>query len=380
MNDEAQANQEPPPPLALDELIETVPPRDALESLEDAVIELSVMLPVGAQPSVDVSVSETPEATTGTEAGAGAFEAKLSISVADLGRHAFPPSIEARKADHEGAAPGGETYPVVSEPHLPGHLGLRPFPRRVPRHLQVAKRLAAGPPPGPDVHQATTVFTPDGRAVYQDTSYPWSCIGRVETPGGVASGFMVGPRHMLTVSHTIQWNADGSAGWVKFTPAYFDGSAPFGEAWATTLYWEGVKVVGPWIEDGELQHDYVCCVLNSRIGDLTGWMGSRVYSNSWDGQPWWFHAGYPGDLTGSQRPIWQGSIALDGKGDEVHQRIAHQGDVWPGQSGGPFFAWWDDGAPYAVADQSGQTPSENSASGGRHQVESVVLPALRDFP
>jgi V8-like Glu-specific endopeptidase len=229
---------------------------------------------------------------------------------------------------------------------------------------------------------ATTIFGPDNRYTFNDTAFPWCTVGRVETPGGSASGTMVGPRHLLTCSHAIQWNSDGSAGWVKFTPSYFDGSAPFGVAWGTMIYWEGQKVFGPSISRSEGQHDYVCVVLNTRMGNLTGWMGSRSWSDDWDGGAYWSHIGYPGDLAGGQRPSYQGGISLDGSfwDREVHTRIFHRGDVWPGQSGGPFFAWWaGESWPRMVADQSGQNSDENSASGGAHMVNCIVR-ARNDFP
>jgi hypothetical protein len=50
----------------------------------------------------------------------------------------------------------------------------------------------------------------------------------------------------------------------------------------------------------------------------------------------------PGDLTGGNRPTFQGGISLDGVWWEpdAHEAMSHLGDVWPGQSGGPFFGWW----------------------------------------
>ncbi|RXM57796.1 hypothetical protein, partial [Chryseobacterium sp. CH1] len=63
-----------------------------------------------------------------------------------------------------------------------------------------------------------------------------------------------------------------------------------------------------WIE---IQYDYVVIVLDRPIGNSTGWLGSKSYSDSWDGGAYWTHAGYPGDLTGTQRPTYQTGIALD---------------------------------------------------------------------
>ena len=97
---------------------------------------------------------------------------------------------------------------------------------------------------------------------------------RVDSPGGFGSGVMVGPRHLLTVSHIVQWLPNNQAGWIRFRPAFFDGSAPFGEAWATWTYYK-YKVSGPTIDWIEGMYDYVCVVLNWPIGNLTGRIGSR---------------------------------------------------------------------------------------------------------
>ena len=164
--------------------------------------------------------------------------------------------------------------------------------------------------------------------------------------------------------------------------AYFDGSTPFGVAWGIRVYWEGQKVYGPTIDRDEGQHDYVCVVLDRNIGNLTGWMGSRSWSDDWDGLGVWRHIGYPGDLANAQRPSYQAGISLDGSfwDREVHTRIFHQADVWPGQSGGPFFAWWSgESFPRVVADQSGQDSDENTASGGAHMVNCIIR-ARNDYP
>src|SRR3546814_5933972 len=92
-----------------------------------------------------------------------------------------------------------------------------------------------------------------------------------------------------------------TAGWVRFRPSFFDGNAPFGEAWATRWY-AFRKVTGPTIDSAEAREDYVVLVLDRRIGETCGWLGSRTYSDSWDGGSYWRHIGYPGDLAGGQRP------------------------------------------------------------------------------
>lgn len=224
-----------------------------------------------------------------------------------------------------------------------------------------------------------TIFGTDNRRVYYSTAYPWRCVGRVESPLGFASGVMIGPRHLLTCSHIIDWRPNNTTGWLKFTPMYYNGSAPYGSAWAIRTYYK-YKVAGPTIDSTEIQYDYVVVVLDRPIGNSTGWMGSKSYSDSWDGGAYWTHAGYPADLTGLQRPTYQTGIALDGDfwSADDNESMSHKGDVWPGQSGGPFWGYWN-GLPYAVATQSAHNSTDNFASGGSDLVN-LVIRARNDYP
>jgi len=381
----------PPRPLFPDELAEELRPRDPISELTDVAIELEVTVGAFGEPKIELeSVVAQGAFLSGRDRSelerATPWQVRLAIRNAALGVHVYPPRAEIREFTPEHDIRHDQLDFPEFDGHLPDHLPLRVTPRRLPGELRVPRRVfsAQKPDRAPEdrLHYATTIFGPDDRYTFNDTAYPWCTIGRVDTPGGSASGTMVGPRHLLTCSHAIQWNADNTAGWVKFTPAYFDGSAPFGIAWGTMIYWEGLKVYGPTINRDEGQHDYVCVVLDRNIGNLTGWMGSRSWSDDWDDLAVWRHIGYPADLASAQRPSYQSGIALDGSfwDREVHSRIFHQGDVWPGQSGGPFFAWWSgESFPRMVADQSGQNSDENTASGGAHMVNCIIR-ARNDFP
>ncbi|WP_153398731.1 trypsin-like serine peptidase [Chryseobacterium vaccae] len=229
------------------------------------------------------------------------------------------------------------------------------------------------------VEGARTIFGPDQRRVFNSTAYPWRCVGRVESPLGTGSGVMIGPRHLLTCSHIVDWQPNNNTGWLKFTPMYYNGSAPYGSAWGVLTYYK-YKVAGPTVDSTEIQYDYVVIVLDRPIGNSTGWMGSKSYTDSWDGGAYWTHAGYPGDLTGTQRPTYQTGIALDGDfwSADDNESMSHKADIWPGQSGGPFWGYWD-GAPYAVATQSAHNPSDNFASGGSDLVD-LVKRARNEHP
>lgn len=258
--------------------------------------------------------------------------------------------------------------------HVPDHLGFNVEPLDLVRSVKRIRPLLSEP------RIATTVFGPDDRRAFRDTAYPWSTIGRVETNRGTGSGVMIGPRHMLTVSHVIDWTApEGyAADWVRFTPSFYDGSAPFGEAYGMHIYWYVKEDGDGFISGNEGDYDYVVVVLDRRLGETTGWMGARGYDDDWDDLAAWSHMGYPADLNSGQRPTWQGNFKMNGT-DASAQSILHQADVFPGQSGGPMFGFWEgDVGPRAVAVQSWQTSSNNGASGSR-AMRDLVAKARTEF-
>ena len=310
------------------------------------------------------------------------YNNRISIPNFQLGEHNFPPDIEAKGVKLlRKKFKGDEDKDLVGL--TPDHLPLNVLPKKLEKRfvrpaLLNYKKLF---PRTKDEHDATTIFGADNRYLFNDTAFPWCTVGRVDTPGGYGSGVMVGPRHLLTCSHVIQWLSGNRTGWIRFRPSYFDGSAPFGSAWGVLTYYK-VKVTGPTISSHEGKYDYVCVVLDRRMGNWTGWMGSRTYSDSWDGNGYWRHIGYPGDIGGGQRPSFQAGIALDGSfwDPASHQRIYHWGDIWPGQSGGPFFAWWSgESWPRVVSVQSGHTSERNSSSGGSDMVD-LIIRARNEHP
>ncbi len=353
-------------PLLAQDVPQNIMPRAPLTRLEEAEIDLRLFVPVTDTPQVEVI-----EAGDKHVEGTNGVELKLRVRNFQVGQHVFPAGSKAKKIPMIGAA----AKTAETEPHLPDHLPLRLIPKTMTDDLDEPL------PEADDENQATTVFSPDNRRVFCDTSYPWGTVGRVDTPVGIASGVMVGPRHLLTAAHVIYWKRDGSTAWVRFRPAYFNGSTPFGEAWGVQVYYK-YQVRGPMIDEIEGRYDYAVVVLDRRVGDLTGWMGSRAYTDEWDGKPYWSHIGYPGHTTGSNRPTYQAGIALDGMDwqDDSHESMAHRGDVWPSQSGGPFFGWWaGEKGPRVVAVQSSRNARENNASGGLEMVH-LITEAMADCP
>jgi len=232
-----------------------------------------------------------------------------------------------------------------------------------------------------------TVFGADTRKVFKDASFPWSTVGRVATSGGFCTGTMVGRRLMMTASHCVPWKSDGTFGPLSFSPAYFNGPNPkFGTAWAVEVYYYE-KVVPPTETWDESASDEVVIVLDRNIGTLTGWMGSKTFDNSWEGPNYWTNVGYPGDLTGTLKPVRStGSIFdTDNSFWFVGEVLETCMDITPGHSGGPLFGFWS-GVPHVVGVTVAGTPgatscnnNPNVAAGG-HRLPDLIIQALGSFP
>jgi hypothetical protein len=357
-----QSRQPLAPPLSEAQLRRQLKARPARKEMPAAVVEFT--LPVSPEAHVEVIRDD------GRKSGV-----KVAVRGVKLGQRFVPPPLRGTVIRRQ--KPSGELTAI--DGFLPDHLPLKPVPSPLEKQFKVRPRMNLFKPRVRNRKYTTTVFNPENRYTFNDTAFPWCTVGRVDTPGGTSSGVMVGPRHMLTVSHGISWNGDGTAGWVRFRPSYFSGDAPFGDAWG--IHWFAYQqVTPPTIDGNEGLEDYCLIVLDRRLGDVVGWMGSRTYSEDWDDLSVWRHIGYPSDLAGAEQPSYERDIRLDGKDTDAAREIWHRGDVSVGQSGGPFFAWWgDEPWPRVVGVQSWETTSDNGASGGQHLVECIIA-GLNGFP
>ena len=213
--------------------------------------------------------------------------------------------------------------------------------------------------------EALYVWGADDRRVYADTRYPWGCVCRVVTAAGTGSGVIVGPRHVLTASHVVDWARSG-AGTVEVHRAGPAASALS----AIRRVWTYIKVAPPQVGHSEVDEDYAVLVTADRIGERFGWLGVRTYNSGWDDEPLWYNIGYPRDVADGAYPVWQNRKSLDE--DEWDYGSARamttSADTARGQSGGPIFGFWRDG-PSVVATVSAQgtyflSGRENWCSGG----------------
>ncbi|MEM9529101.1 MAG: hypothetical protein AAGA31_21000 [Bacteroidota bacterium] len=236
----------------------------------------------------------------------------------------------------------------------------------------------------------TNVFGTDQRYIYQDTSFPWRTVGRVWTQAGSCTGCTIGPRLVLTASHCVNWLNGGGAGWIKFSPAYYNGNGPWGEFYATrVIYWN--KAMGG-LSDLETAFDYVVLVMNDYIGNMVGYPGYRTYSSSWNGDSVWQHMGYPSDLTSSERPAFQGDCSVSSTSSESLSGqsglvMGHFNDTTPGHSGGPIWGWWGDepwprvvGVQSAAASVPAFNTSGDNEFGGGSALSALISYARSNYP
>jgi hypothetical protein len=228
-------------------------------------------------------------------------------------------------------------------------LGFRPVPER--------ELLGPAPPALVDQQDVRSEPFP-----FTDTTFPWSTFGRVTSGGNpyqAANGVMIGPRHVLTSSRIAFWQPDGSLPWLSFAPAYSYGSTPFGTASVgQVLFFARVEWFLPDNRLDLMALDYMVCILDHRLGDTTGWVGSRPWNPAWEGLPNWSMVCY-------NRDFGDGHVRVYQSGFSVVRTIVPPGTTPPGsglvlehgaqlsypvqpsvrEQAGPIFAWWD-GEPW----------------------------------
>ena len=232
------------------------------------------------------------------------------------------------------------------------------------------------------LHRPLVVFPPDQRDLLTDSSWPWRLIGKVTTSDGKgASGALVGGRIMLTARHVRPVNSIAARNWwIQFTPHYFDGMTPFGTSFVSNN--EFYQFTG---DTGfDLAHDYMVCRLFEPLGDQIGFFGAEEYSEDWNDDEVWASVGYPGDLAGGERPFVQVNCSIeDSREGGDGQTLETEADLNHGDSGGPFWAWFNNGDPRIIGVTSDEVDFatnyvvtvshdlDNSVAGGKDMVELI---------
>jgi hypothetical protein len=212
------------------------------------------------------------------------------------------------------------------------------------------------------------VEQPSPRYQFNDLSFPWCTFGRVTaqtyspdySSSWIGTGVMIGPRHVLMNNRMVRWNGEGKdAGWVVFTPAYFHGQAPFGTAYAEKVFfWRQLEPVFPTKDEYLVAFDYVVCVLNHRIGDITGWVGWQdTYDPAWNGMPFWSMVAYSDDFAHGEELTFQDQVRVwearkPAGTDPPGQALVLENNAKCGpprpflEPGAPLFGWWHPPEPW----------------------------------
>jgi hypothetical protein len=221
------------------------------------------------------------------------------------------------------------------------------------------------------------VFNPDGRRVYDDRSFPWVLACNVSSGSGSGSGALIGPRHVLTASHVIDWQA------LTVSVSLVQGSTQLASAGGTHImaYEHIVDVTYSNADD-----DYAVVMLDRRLGDGFGFFGCRTYDSDWDNETAnWFNIAYE-RIIHSTAANFQTGFFLDEDDFDLgggRMLITKTGDFLKGMSGSPVFGFWNEG-PFVVgvasAGANGGLGGNYNAIAGGNNLTRLVNKARADFP
>jgi V8-like Glu-specific endopeptidase len=165
---------------------------------------------------------------------------------------------------------------------------------------------------------------------FASTSYPYDAVVRItDTIGGSsyqASGVLISPDEVLTASHVVYSAGVGTASNIVVTPAYNDGSAPYGSADGTYFHYFPIDDATGQISNQASQSDYAVIHLSSPF-TANGYMGLLA---NFAGGPVTI-AGYPASANGAMVSSSQ-TVSLD-----PHYSLLDGVALGKGSSGGPVF-------------------------------------------
>jgi V8-like Glu-specific endopeptidase len=191
------------------------------------------------------------------------------------------------------------------------------------------------------------------RSAFVDDSWPWGLVGRIFNSNGFSgTGSLIGDRLVITAGHMVPWGS--GPWWIRFVPAYVNGTSLFGagvESYVSDA--RGYDVHG-----NVTGYDWAILRLYEPLGSSLGYFGYNGYSDSWNDLSVWSNIGYPGDIDNAQEPAFQKGYTIndtDGDDNGGEELETEDCDLNHGNSGGPIFAWWNNGTdPRIVGVVSGQ--------------------------
>lgn len=138
------------------------------------------------------------------------------------------------------------------------------------------------------------------------------------------TGFMISPNTMLTAGHCLK-SPTSKAKSVTIYPGRNGSSKPITAK--MTKYYVDTKYTG-----SQVDWDYGIIVLDSNVGNTTGWFGLHGTSGSSLGTSSITVTGYPGDLSGYYMWTCGGTVS-----NITTNRFKHTADTAGGESGAPTY-------------------------------------------
>lgn len=206
------------------------------------------------------------------------------------------------------------------------------------------------------------VIGDDDRVQVGNTNeYPWRCIASLRITaangsGWIGTGWLVGPRILLTAGHNLYMHNEG--GWaqqIEVIPGRAGDNFPFGSCIATDY-----RSVQGWTRDHNSDYDYGVILLpaDQRLGDQLGWFGYQMHTKDELSSYTVNIAGYPGDKpVGTQ--WWMSGTAKS----VTDRNLVYEIDTYRGQSGCPVWIQFEgENGRYGIAVHNYGGESGNSAT------------------
>ncbi len=160
-------------------------------------------------------------------------------------------------------------------------------------------------------------------------NYPWRVhssllIKAADNSNWIGTGWFISPNVLITAGHVVHINGSGVPGrdgWVnqiRVIPGRDGNTKPYGEATSGTFY-----SVRGWTEHGNPEYDYGAIILDTPLGNRTGWFGFGTYSDNDLENVTGEHLGLPGRQA-ERHPVVRGPQGRLGRAAQGLLRHRHR--------------------------------------------------------
>jgi hypothetical protein len=164
-------------PIKYASLARKVKARDALTEMPATSLTETMFL-AGREPRLETRGVEVVQPHYTSDEQTPVFKVDVEVARAKLGVHVFGPGMTGTSLPARRKLFTEEENRESLVGYLPDHLALRVRPEKLDKRLATRKKIDALGDDDPETRWATTVFAPDNRYTFSDTSFPWDTAGR----------------------------------------------------------------------------------------------------------------------------------------------------------------------------------------------------------